>query len=191
MANVTDPLELLRARKAKIEELRAKEAAERARLEALAAKRAKEEEEVAMVERVLARWADENASQVATADAGSADDNPESASGSVEASVLPRRPPGLGSPRPEGIPTVPEMVTRLLLDAEQQGKRGLTSAEILEGVEKRWWSGVPSNAIMPTVYRCIAKEHWFSKEGKLFVRLRGGQPPRRRRYSITQLERDN
>jgi hypothetical protein len=71
------------------------------------------------------------------------------------------------------------MVTESLLAAEREGKRGLTSAEIMAAIDAKYWPGVAVNAIMPTVYRCIARKYWFEKEDKIFVRLRGGQPPRR------------
>src|SRR6202035_5169440 len=78
-----------------------------------------------------------------------------------------------GTPRPEGIPTVPQMVTLLLEHAEKHGRRGLTSTEIVAGIDKAWWPGVSVNLIMPTVYRCISKGYWFEKEDKIIVRTRG------------------
>ena len=171
MAN-SDPLSLIRKRKAEMAEQRAKEKAERERMEAAEAQRKNEEEELAIAERVLARLAGKS-------------DN----SSTSEATKIKKVIPATDSaPRPAGIPTVPEMVTELLLEAEQTGKRGLTSSEIVATIDSRWWPGVAVNAIMPTVYRSIAKGYWFNKEGKLIVRLRGGQPPRRYRSSSPQLK---
>jgi hypothetical protein len=158
-----DPLSLIRARKAEMAAQRAKEQAERARLDAEAAARAKEEEELAVAERVYARLAGKPVESLVS------EETPERKSA----------PAAGGTPRPEGIPTVPEMVTQLLLDAEQRGARGLKSSEIMAGIDSRWWPGVSVNHVMPTVYRCISRNYWFAKEGKLIVRLRGGQPPRR------------
>lgn len=159
----SDPLSLIRKRKAEMAEQRAKEEAERARMEAAEAARAKEEEELAIAERVYARLAGRPAES--------------------KVSNTPTRrkasPAKDGTPRPPNIPTVPEMVTELLLEAEKRGLRGLTSSEIMAGIDSRWWPGVAVNLIMPGVYRAISKEYWFQKEGKLIVRLRGGQPPRR------------
>ena len=80
------------------------------------------------------------------------------------------------------------MVTKLLLEAEQAGKRGLTAAEIMHGIDERWWPGVSVNMILPTVYRSIKRNYWFQKEGDIFTRLRGGRPPDRRRAQGTQLK---
>ena len=46
---------------------------------------------------------------------------------------------------------------------------GLTSTQIVSQVAKRWWPGVVSNDIMPTVYRHIKKGLTFDKKGDLFV----------------------
>jgi hypothetical protein len=43
-----------------------------------------------------------------------------------------------GTPRPDGIPTVPEMVTELLLEAESKGLRGLSSRDILLGIDAKF-----------------------------------------------------
>lgn len=161
----TDPLSLIRKRKAEMAALRAKEQAERARLDAEAAARAKEEEELAVAERVYARLAGKSVES----------------DGSTSAHTRKAPPATNGTPRPPGIPSVPEMVTELLLEAERRGKRGLTSTEIMAGIDARWWPGVAVNFVMPTVYRCISREYWFTKEDKIIIRLRGGQPPRRGR----------
>jgi hypothetical protein len=164
MAN--DPLSLIRKRKAEMAAQRERENAERARLDAEASARAKEEEELAVAERVYARLAGK--AQISSA--------------SNSAAVAPHQKGAAkvgGSPRPPGLPTVPEMVTKLLLEAEQGGKRGLTSSEIMAGIHSKWWPGVSINLIMPTVYRAMSKGYWFTKEDRLIMRLRDGQPPRR------------
>jgi hypothetical protein len=85
-----------------------------------------------------------------------------------------------GAPRPPNTPTVPHMMLALLLEAEKRGAKGLTSNEIMIGINDRWWPGVAVNLIMPTVYRCISKKHFFAKKDKLIVRRDdGGQPSRR------------
>lgn len=189
MSDSTD-LDLIAKRKAEIAASRAREQAERARLDAEAAARAKEEEEIAIAERVIARLRASGQS-IPTSTA----EKPVRERARLDAAVTPdpaaKIPAANGTPRPEGIPTVPQMVTELLLEAEKNGKRGLRSTEIMSGINARWWPGVATNLIMPTVYRCIARDYWFAKEGKLIVRLRGGQPPRRGGAGADQLKLDS
>jgi hypothetical protein len=156
----------------------AREQAERARLDAEAAARAKEEEEIAIAEHVIARLRANGEQRVPApaepASAWSATPAPSwSAGGSAKI------PAANGTPRPDGIPTVPQMVTILLQEAEQAGKPGLHSTEIMQAINDRWWPGVATNLVMPTVYRCISRQYWFAKRGKLIVRLRDAAPPKR------------
>lgn len=182
MSDSTTDLDLIAKRKAEIAASRAREQAERARLDAEAAARAKEEEEIAIAERVIARL--RASGQAIPTQAVEKVPEPATAPEDRAAKI----PAANGSPRPEGIPTVPQMVTELLLEAEKIGKRGLRSTEIMAGINARWWPGVATNLIMPTVYRCIARDYWFAKEGKLIVRLRGGQPPKRGSVGTGQLK---
>ncbi|MDR3467321.1 MAG: hypothetical protein P4M07_15425 [Xanthobacteraceae bacterium] len=179
MAQELDPLALIAKRKAEMKASRAKERAERERLDAEAAALAKEEEEIAIAEKVFARLA-LTASGSMTASAELVKSIPSAADLPRRSSAAPRKIPAQGgTARPAGIPTVPQMVTELLLDAEKRGLRGLRPSEIMVGINDRWWPGVSVNMIMPTVYRCIARDYWFEKDGKLIMRLRGGQPPNR------------
>ncbi len=184
------PLELIRRRKAALADARAKEEAERHRLDAEAAARAKEEEEIAIAERVYQRLAEESDFSLDPLEPVQSpgkmpwEANVEPVAASPETLSALRvnhghayKPPATGgSQRPEGLPTVPQMVTALLIEAERAGNRGLNSAEIMAGVDAKYWPGVSVNMIMPTIYRCIARNHWFKKQGKLFVRIPGGQP---------------
>ncbi len=174
MAQDTDSLALIRKRKAEIEAQAAQEQAERDRLDEAAAARAKEEEELAIAERVLARLAGANATTPAATEP-------------VKSTTGKKR-YWSSSARPVGIPSVPEMVNTLLLDAEKAGKAGLKSREIVDGIADRWWPGVSANMIMPTVYKSISKNHWFVKEGDLIKRLRGGQPPKRLKSDQLRLD---
>lgn len=180
MAQELDPLSLIAKRKAEMEASRVKEKVERERLDAIAAERAKEEEELAIAERVIARLAQTNKPPaLPPLPYGPAPTPAATTSIPQQPGQRAKIPAQGGAPRPEGIPTVPQMVTILLEEAERRGLRGLRSTEIMAGINDRWWPGVAVNLIMPTVYRCISAENWFEKEGKLIVRLRGGQPPNR------------
>jgi hypothetical protein len=189
----SDPLTLIRQRKAALAAKRAEDDAKRAALEAEAAARAKEEEEIAIAERVYERLAKEAAAEQPT-EIGEVEVIDRALVSSTSATerlatlrerlrVEARNPPKIpavgGTPRPEGIPTVPQMVTLLLREAENAGQLGLTSAEIMQGIDREWWPGVSVNMVMPTVYRCISRKYWFEKQDKLIRRLRGGQPKRR------------
>lgn len=171
-----DPLSLIAKRKAEMEASRAKEQAERARLDEEAAARAKEEEEIAIAEKVFARLAQKEAAPEQSSTAGS---STQEASAAAKSAALTKIPAAGGSKRPKGIPTVPQMVIQLLEDAEARGLKGLKSNEIMEGINSRWWPGVSVNLVMPTVYRCISRDYYFGKQGKLIVRLRDRDPPKR------------
>jgi hypothetical protein len=171
--NPDDPLALIRKRKAEMAAAAAKERAERERMDAA---RAKEAEELAIAEKVLARLAAGNEAP------------PKEKIDVTKPLGNGKIPTTDGTPRPKGIPTVAEMVTELLLIAEKKGKRGLTRNEIMAGIDARWWPGVAVNMVIPTMYKSISKGYWFTKEGDLFMRLRGGQPPKRPRADQLKFE---
>lgn len=179
MAQSNDPLSLIQRRKAEMEASRLKEKAERERLDAEAAARAKEEEELEIAERVLARLAQHTSP-------------PPRRPATISKAVPTKKIPATGgTPRPANIPSVAEMVTELLLDTEKAGRRGLTSSEIMAGIDARWWPGVSVNLILPTLYRAIKRNYWFKKDGNLFIRLPDGQPPKRGAGANQQLKLDS
>jgi len=71
---------------------------------------------------------------------------------------------GRGAARPNGLPTLFEMVTYVLRDAESNG---LTSSEIVAKIRARYWPGLISSQIMPSVYRFV-KEKRLGKRGDKF-----------------------
>ncbi|WP_426315300.1 hypothetical protein ACN9MF_08435 [Methylobacterium fujisawaense] len=85
--------------------------------------------------------------------------------------------PKRGTARPEGIPTVAEMVDTLLRETEERGKKGLTGQEIVKAIDERWWPGVDQNNILPTALRHV-KQNRLGRDGPLYVRLksRGHHP---------------
>lgn len=170
-------LELIRKAKAEMEASRAKEQAERERVDA---ERAKEAERLAIAEQVFAELAKKAAKVAAPMPLATTWPAATPAPATPAAPAPAKKIPAAGgTSRPTGIPTVPQMVTLLLERAEKDGKRGLTSTEIMAGIDSAWWPGVSVNLIMPTIYRCISKGYWFEKQGNLFMRMRGGQPTKR------------
>ncbi|ADP72472.1 hypothetical protein Rvan_3279 [Rhodomicrobium vannielii ATCC 17100] len=66
----------------------------------------------------------------------------------------------LGPPRPSGAPTNFEMARLVLLSAQKEGKAGLTAAELVDEIGRRYWPGVQAPQIMPTMYQ-------LAKNGRL------------------------
>ena len=66
----------------------------------------------------------------------------------------------LGPARPEGIPSNYEMAGQVIWDATKAGRKGLTAAELVEEIGKRWWPGVQGSQILPIMYQ-------FAKKGRL------------------------
>ena len=62
----------------------------------------------------------------------------------------------LGPPRPEGLPTLFEMVETVLDEAVD----GLTGRQIVEAIGEKHWPGVRGRQILPSIYG-------FSKQGRL------------------------
>jgi hypothetical protein len=73
-----------------------------------------------------------------------------------------------GGAKPEGIPTVPEMIVRVLREAKLHGRRGLEPKEIQAEIARLWWPGVKADAIGPTAWR-MRKRGDLSKQGDLYV----------------------
>lgn len=71
---------------------------------------------------------------------------------------------GQGAPRPEGLPTLFEMVSFALRDS---APHGLTAAEIVHKMRARYWPGLVNQQVMPSVYRFV-KESRLAKRGDKF-----------------------
>lgn len=57
------------------------------------------------------------------------------------------------SPRPDGLPTTFEMVEAVLISAAESSGHGLNGREIVEAISERFWPGVATTQILPSVYR--------------------------------------
>jgi hypothetical protein len=67
------------------------------------------------------------------------------------------------SPKPEGTPTVPEMIVEALLDCQARGQKGMEPKDIARFISRRWWPAVTINAVGPVAWR-------MHKQGKLTKR---------------------
>ncbi|MCW5696619.1 MAG: hypothetical protein KIS96_07770 [Bauldia sp.] len=64
-----------------------------------------------------------------------------------------RRSDGSELRKPEGTPTVPQMITLLLRDAVREGKDGMSPTDLLEGVQVRWWPTAVPTDVGPAAWR--------------------------------------
>lgn len=100
--------------------------------------------ELDVAERVLARLTGEPRSEVSA--------------------VKPSVDEALVGAKPEGIPTVPEMIVTLLKEAQASGSRGMSAKDLLDGIAKRWWPDAKSDTVAPTAWR-MRKRGDLDKDG--------------------------
>jgi hypothetical protein len=154
-AVMDDPLTLLNARLIEITRQKERIAVE---LESLA----REERELKMAESVMKRLTRRAFQETAVARAL----HVELPSVKIDRVLKTSGIPAKGTPRPNGLPTVPEMATALLQEAEQRGISGLTGRQIMDGIAARWWPGVGWSSVLPTILRGIREGRGpFEKDG--------------------------
>ncbi len=73
--------------------------------------------------------------------------------------------PKLGPPRPTNTPTLFVMTTTVINDAVKAGKQGLTAKEIVEAIGRRFWPGVKTDQIQPSVYRFLNRGRLRKTDG--------------------------
>lgn len=134
-----DPISIITARRKNLE---SEVASIMLRLDAIKAEQA----ELAVAERVLSRLTGDARGSV-------------SASGASAASSVIGTATGQ-SAKPEGIPTMPEMIVTVLQNEALAGSRHLEPKDILERIAERWWPTVASENVGPIAWRM-----W--KQGKL------------------------
>jgi hypothetical protein len=66
--------------------------------------------------------------------------------------------------KPAGIPTVPEMITQILQQAETEGHSSLQSKTFLEVIQGKWWPEATSELVGPTLWR-LWKAERLNKDG--------------------------
>jgi hypothetical protein len=63
-----------------------------------------------------------------------------------------------GAPRPAAVPTTFEMTEVVFESAEKDGKEGLTSKELIDGIRTRFWPGLAAHQVLPTIYGFVKNE---------------------------------
>ena len=77
-----------------------------------------------------------------------------------------------GRPRPHGAPTTFDMVNMVLEAAEKDGKDGLTAKELVDGIRTKFWPGLASHQVLPTIYGFVKSERLHKTAGGKFKRLK-------------------
>jgi hypothetical protein len=78
------------------------------------------------------------------------------------------------TPRPDGIPSTFEMVEKILSDAEKAGKSALTSREILDQINEKYWPGVHRSQILPSIFGFAPKR--LTRDGDKWKKKKSQQP---------------
>jgi hypothetical protein len=75
--------------------------------------------------------------------------------------------------KPEGMPTVPDMILTVLRDFEHEGVLGVgvTPEAILTEIRRRWWPEARSGDVGPIAWRMAVKEQRLEKTGSLYSLL--------------------
>lgn len=87
--------------------------------------------------------------------------------------AMPKKPGAgsLGPPRPEGTPTTFEMTEIVLEAAEKAGKDGVTGKELVDGIREKFWPGLRSGQVLPTIYGFVNNKRLHKTAGGKFKRL--------------------
>jgi len=62
------------------------------------------------------------------------------------------------SGKPSGVPPVPEMIIEALREAEAAGKHGLSPADMLAFVQRKYWPGAANSDVGSTAWRMWKKD---------------------------------
>jgi hypothetical protein len=68
--------------------------------------------------------------------------------------------------KPEGIPTMPEMILEALRDARAKGLKGLEPKEITSFIAEKWWPTVTINSVGPIAWRMYDREQLAKRQSK-------------------------
>jgi hypothetical protein len=77
-----------------------------------------------------------------------------------------------GKPRPTGAPTTFEMTEAVLEAAEKEGKDGLGSKELVDGIRIKFWPGLVTHQVLPTIYGFVKNERLHKTAGGKFKRIK-------------------
>ena len=72
-----------------------------------------------------------------------------------------------GGAKPDGTPTVPEMISEVLADVQRIGMKGLEPALISDSIAKKWWPDVRRESISSIAWR-MWKRGQLEKDGPLY-----------------------
>jgi hypothetical protein len=68
--------------------------------------------------------------------------------------------------KPEGIPTMPQMILEALYEAKARGVRGLEPKEIANFIAQKWWPAVTINAVGPIAWRMHKGDRLSKRQSK-------------------------
>jgi hypothetical protein len=70
--------------------------------------------------------------------------------------------------KPDGTPTMPDMILTILADEFRNGKRGMEPKEMTAIIADRWYPGVTTEAVGPIAWRMF-KRGQLAKDGPLYL----------------------
>lgn len=70
--------------------------------------------------------------------------------------------------KPDGIPTMPDMILTILTDEYAKGVRGLEPREMTNIISHRWYPGVTTDSVGPIAWRMF-KRGQLRKDGALYL----------------------
>jgi DNA-binding protein YbaB len=71
--------------------------------------------------------------------------------------------------KPEGIPTMPDMIIEALKDAKARGQRGLEPKQMASFIAAKYWPTVTINAVGPIAWRMHTKERLGKRQSRYFL----------------------
>jgi hypothetical protein len=72
----------------------------------------------------------------------------------------------VGGGKPEGIPTMPDMIFEALKDARTRGLKGLEPKDITAFIAAKWWPDVKINNVGPIAWRLYKNERLSKRQSK-------------------------
>jgi hypothetical protein len=74
--------------------------------------------------------------------------------------------PPESSGKPDGLPTMPEMIIEALKDAKARGLKGLEPRDITNFIAAKWWPDVKINNVGPIAWRLYKSERLAKRQAK-------------------------
>ena len=73
------------------------------------------------------------------------------------------------SPKPDGTPTMPDMIFEALQDGQIHGRKGLEPKDIALYIAGRWWPDVTINSVGPIAWRMYKQGRLTKRGSKYFL----------------------